>query len=261
MYIMSEITNNFEKYRDRINPEIVDFFAEFGDDFLDTYGTLDVLHNTSSDNVDSIVTDGLRTSAEPIDETDAEFALQFFQDQAGVDEGTKRQFDRYVMGTPQGRERGIFLYPREKYGNGYNDGYGIPERAHILAQEMSYVSRQDRFSDTDRSRAGEIAERLTQTLFGEHVSITVLRVDPFVPEVINNRLPTELVENFRDAGKEALSFGFEAFIRGPFEGIYIPQDIPAEAIAVEALLPLDKSRYIESIREFSRSRFYAPRPS
>ena len=258
---MSEITDNFEKYRDQINPEIVDFFAEFGDDFLDSYGALDVLHNTSSENVDSILQDGLRTSAEPVAEPDAEFALQLFQAQAGVDDGTKRQFERYIMGTPEDRARGIFLYPRGAYGNGYNNGYGIPERAHILAQEMSYVSRQNRFSDTDRSRAGDIAERLTQTLFGEHVRVTVLRVDPFVPEVINNRLPNELVENFRDAGKEALSFGFSSFIRGPFEGIYIPQNIPAEAIAVETTLPLDTAKYRDSIMNMERSRFFAPRPS
>ena len=242
----------FERQRDQIIPEITELFDDWPE-LVEIYASVDLLHNTHSSLVPKIIEEGLNGDSSSITEEDLVLARNLLRTRGKP--GVSGMFDIYVNGTRNGRERGVFFYTPGMFGDRYDIGYGVPERAWILAQEMRYVALNEGFSTNDRNQAQAITDRFHEAYLTPDASITVLKADPFAPEIINNRL-SDAVGRLREAGKDCTIFALPSVIQGGFQGLYIPGTVSPEHLTVETTIPLDQDEWRKRLSAPTTSRYF-----
>lgn len=255
---MSEhILADFEQRKPEIAPNIVETLEHFGDEAIIAYGSVQLLHNTLSSLVPSIVENGLcagELSTVP-SEDDISFARDLYMCKGyRLYSDNDRRFERYIAGTVDKREPGIFFYPKTDGETNYNPGYGIPERMHILCSEMGYVmiNEQGRFNTAEQTQAATIHNKYSGIISGDPKTyIAVFSANPFSTEIINSRLArvdTAFSKEEKELAILRLSNSYS-----PFEGIYIAGSVPPEDLElldVRIPLPFDPTKNARTMSRF-----------
>lgn len=258
-----EPLESFSQHQDTIRPDIAEWLDSTGEEVQVAYGALDLYHNTLVSLVPSVLAVGLRPDSElgSPDPEDVKFAEDIFKAKGFYEPAKSRQFDVYVKGIRGDREPGVFLYPISPDDHiRFNQGYGVPERMHILAHEMGCVMLQgDVYTEAERTLAADIFYKYKEKITVEQPNVAVLEVDPFSPAVIDARLG-EAISQLRVMELEKQAFILGRLGLGEWEGLYIPGIIPECDIRdtgerVEVADMLDENKINPK-----RSRFYYTPP-
>lgn len=230
----------FEKARSRLDQNAVQALANLGSEAITAYGSVLLYHNTLHTLLPSILTEGLRADSEPSTPSpeDIEFAERLFIEKGDYDSNSASRFDRYIKGSPRERKPGVFFYglkPEKR--TDYNRGYGQPERLTIFTQEMGSImlNESGKFTDEEREKARSLFNKYLPLAIGDGF-ISVIQANPFSPPIFNERL-ARLHEH--DPHNPHLIDALKRQGTTTFEGIYIPDSIPPEDLAiVEETIPL-----------------------